>query len=518
MTEESTASKPSSGRAAKQYALGVQTVYVLLGNLVPLLIGWPLQIYVSRVLGAEGLGTYALIEGSLGAAGVLLGLGIGQTAVRFLPAHIRRNEVGYATGLVRNGLVFLLAIGSLGYLVVLVGLNWVEDLWPTLAPYRWEIGVMGLLIPLSLVTFFLQQCLRGMNAIGSMIFGTMVLQFGVRAVAIVAALAIGWHLRGYILANIFAMICAALFLGVVVLLKLRPLGKAPAAKGVLPEWRRYALICYSESLVGAAGSALEQLILGVFMGPAGVGVLSVARRLRQLPERFNQMLLMTGAPMLSAAHGHDNASERQHLYSVMTRWSVAASLPLILFLLFFGHEVLALYGPEFAAEGEIPLALLILSQLFSLLCGPLGNVAMMSGLEKQSVAITVWQTILTTIVLAPFVIWLGIIGAALVLAGNVIFNNIALVVLVRRKLNLHWWDRGHFAWLPVIAASVAVAGLAGYFWPPAHPAELALVAMLMYGAALGGMVAFGLPADDRMLLRDMKQRVMGLLGGRGGER
>lgn len=511
MTDDTKASEPASGRTAKQYVLGVQTLYVLLGNLFPLLISWPLQVYVSQVLGAEGIGTYALIEGSIGAAGVLLGLGIGNTAVRFLPAHLRLGEFGLAKGLIRQGLLLLSIIGGVGFFAVLVSLNWVEYLWSALALYRWEIGVMALFIPLSLCSFFLQQCLRGMNAIGPMIFGTMILQIVLRAVAVLALLSIGWQLRGYIVANLFAAACGALWLSAVVLRRMRSFDETRAATKILAEWRRYAMICYSESLVGALASALEQLILGFWMGPASVGVLSVARQLRQLPERFNQMLLMTGAPMLSAAHGYSNSAERQYLYNAMTRWSVIASLPLILFLLFFGRELLALYGSEFAAQGWFPLMTLTAGQLFSLLCGPVGNVAMMSGLEKQSVHVTVWQSILSTIVLVPFVIWWGVNGAAITLAGNVIFNNVALVILVRCKLDLKWWDMSYIAWLPIVGAAVCVAGLAMEFLPPVHPAELVLVAIFMYAAAIGAMVVFGMSEDDRVIARVIGARIMAIL-------
>ena len=45
--------------------LGSQSVLVLLGNIFTLAIGLPLQIYVSRILGAGGLGVYGLLEGAV---------------------------------------------------------------------------------------------------------------------------------------------------------------------------------------------------------------------------------------------------------------------------------------------------------------------------------------------------------------------------------------------------------------------------------------------------------------------
>ena len=185
---------------------------------------------------------------------------------------------------------------------------------------------------------------------------------------------------------------AATFRGVLwmaggVVRKVRELPQSVLSQSSPPEWRRFALIALSGGLLGAATSGLDRFILGAFMGSGAVGVLVVARQLQQLPERFNHMLLTVGTPMFSAAHSGDNAAERQHLYRLMTGWSVAASMPLILFLLFFGHEVLALYGSEFADWGAPPLRILLGVQVLSLLCGPVGNVALMSGLERDCLGV-----------------------------------------------------------------------------------------------------------------------------------
>src|SRR5262249_43946571 len=156
------------------------------------------------------------------------------------------------------------------------------------------------------------------------------------------------------------------------------------------------------------------------------------KQLMGMPERFNKMLLTAGAPMLSAAHGGQNLAERDHLFYLMTSWSVAASLPLILFLLLFAPDVLALYGGRFAGQGTLPLQALVAAQFVSLLCGPVGSVAMMSGLERHCLVISVVCTALSTALLVALVPWWGLLGAALTIVVAVIVLNLALVALVWR--------------------------------------------------------------------------------------
>src|SRR3954467_13962722 len=137
--------------------LAVSGLTMLFGSVFALAVGLPLQIYVARVLGASGLGVYALLEAAVGTITGLFGFGIGQTAARFVPAHLGANEFGSLRGLIRLGTLVLLAIGLLLYVAVLLVLPVLGSMWPQLAQHRTEVVLMGLMLPLSLLLFFVQQ-------------------------------------------------------------------------------------------------------------------------------------------------------------------------------------------------------------------------------------------------------------------------------------------------------------------------------------------------------------------------
>ena len=67
-----------------------QSGWFLVGNLYTLFVGFTFQIYLARHIGAKGLGLFGLLQAGVGALSGLLGLGIAQVMVRFIPEHVRK--------------------------------------------------------------------------------------------------------------------------------------------------------------------------------------------------------------------------------------------------------------------------------------------------------------------------------------------------------------------------------------------------------------------------------------------
>jgi O-antigen/teichoic acid export membrane protein len=495
----------ASSHARITSRVGVPTLYLLLGNFFTLALGVPLQIYVARVLGAAGIGIYGLLEAAMTTASGLLGFGIAMTVVRFVPEHLARREYGEVVGLTRLSALIVFITGGLAYAVLLLLLFCVSTVRPSVEEYRLEIGIMGLMIPLSLVGFFLQQGLRGFQDIRSIVVGSSVIQLTTKALLTIGAFTVGLGLDGYMLASILAMVSGVIWLFHNLVNKIRALPLETPNITPLPKWRRFALASYSGSLLETITSGLDRFLLGAFAGSTAVGILVVLRQLQTLPERFNQMLLVTTAPLFSAAYGGDNRRERQHIYHLTTDWAVRFSLPLVLFLWLFGHDVLALFGPVFADMGTVPLWILVGAQFFSLVCGPVGNLAMMSGLEWPSIRISVINTVLGVGALAVLAPFFGVLGVALAYALVIVLQNVTILILVRRELHLQWWDWRYLEWLPQCGAALAVASLALFLAGPLNAAELATCLIAMYAGAVAMTCLRGWHEDDKQVFRHIQQ-------------
>lgn len=506
-TQHSVHGLPSSATARQ---LGMQTFYVVLGNIFTLAVGLPLQIYVARVIGSVGLGIYGLIDGAIFTANGFLNLGVAPTMVRFIPAHLERREYGAVRRLLRLGAVILLAVGGISYGLFLLAFPYLENFWPDLADHRYVIATMAVVSPLTLLMYFLQQALRGFREIRYMILGSSVLQLTTKASATVLAFAVGLRLEGYVAATVLANLVGVLWMAWGLKRRVDQLpdnGAEPTAPP-LRQWRRYATICYGNSLLGAATARLDRFMLGAFVDSSAVGVLVVVYQLQQLPQLFYTMLSMVGAPMFAAAHGRGATSERDHLYALMTDWVVKASLPLILFLMLFAHPVLALFGPVFADSGTGVLRLLLFAQLIGLASGPVGTVAMMGGLEHVFLRLNVVQTIIQAVLTVGLAVPFGLVGVAVATAAGAVFIAAALLIVVRRQLGLRWWNERYLGWLAPAAVSAGLGLAALYAGFPLGAVSLAAILIAIYASFALVLYIQGLHDDERDLLRHIANRLV----------
>lgn len=499
-----------SNRAQTVSGLGGQASFFFLGNVFTLLIGLPLQIFVARMLGADGLGTFGLIEGGMSLVAGLIAFGLAPALVKFIPAHLERGEHACIRKLVGHGAAILLAAGAVAYGLMLLVLPLAVQRWPLLADHRAAIVVMGLLIPLSLMAFYLQQGLRGFQEIRYMVLGSSFMQLTVKAVLAVVLLTMGFHLLGYVWAVVLSVLCACAWMGWGLWRKLSAMPESAAVDcgESKSAWRNYAKVMYTGSLIGMGSAYLDRFLLGIFVGAAPVGVLVVVKQLQQMPAIFLQMFLAVAAPMFSSAHARDDAHERQHIYHLTTDWVIRLSAPLIIFFLLFAEPLLNLYGGRFADEGRYALWIMLAGQIVNLAAGPVGNLLNMCGMEKLMLRLSIYQMAISAVGLVVLVPYSGLTGAAIVIATSTIFINLAAFSYARKSLGLRWFDPRYLRWLAPLAASLAAGIVAVKLGSPdPRAALLMLYLVLLYGVFHGVSLAQGLHEDDRELLAHLRVKL-----------
>ncbi len=496
--------------SASTVHLGTQALVLFLGNAFTLCVGLPLQIYVARVLGAADLGVFALIEAATGLLAGFLGFGVAPTLVRFIPQHLARGEFQSIRALLLGSAVVLGASGALGYLIVLLLIAFPAPWWPELAQFKGVAVVMALMVPLGLWTFFLQQGLRGFQEIRYLVIGSSVLQLTVKALLTVALFVFGFGLFGYVTAVVASTCVAAIwmFAGLWRRVGQLPPSQEASVKREVGAWRSYALVIYSNSILGLVSGRVDRFMLALCFGPSPVGVWSIVTQLYVLPNVALNMLLAAVVPMFSAAHARDDGAERQHLFHLVTDWSVRAALPLILFFVLLGDSLLHLYGEEFADSGIYALWILSGSQMINLGFGPVGYILNASGLERPALRLAAFQAVLTAAGFLTFVPLWGLNGAAITVAAAVVFINVTELVLARRRLGLRWWSPRYKKWLlPTAAASTGVV-LFRRLVPSSEGAlQLGVAFVLVYAVFQLVSLAQGLNRDDRDLLTYARARL-----------
>ncbi len=489
----------NAARTAVAQRLGGQALYVFAGNVFTLLVGLPLQVYVSRTLGSGGLGTFSLLEGIAGTIAGILGLGLAPTAVRFIPQYLGEGDFSSIRRLISWGALALLGLGASGY-VVFLAFCFLTPSTSALRSTPAAVFFMGAMIPLGLLTYFAQQSLRGFQEIRYLIAGSSFLQLTVKASVTIVLFLLGAKLGGYAFATSLAALAALIWMGVGLRRKLDSMRHLVQQGRSVGAWKRYAAISFVTSLISLPSAYLDRFLLAAFASTGAVGVLVVARQLQQLPAVLYQMLLSVAAPMFAGAHARGARDEQEHLYTLITDWAVKAALPLIVFLALFARPVLSLFGPQFAEVGALPLQIMLAAQLFNLASGPNGNVAIMCGLEREALRVDTVMLLATALLLLALVPAYGLLGVALSILANSILHNVWTLLIVRTKLHIHWWDRRYLSWIAPATAICVVGFLAARAVPSWTVPALVLGLVAMYGVFAGLSLLQGLHSDDRDLI------------------
>lgn len=492
-----------SNRSNDVLRLGGQSAVVLLGAVFTLLAGWPLQIFVIRMIGANGFGIFSLLESITMMVAGLFGLGLAPTVVRFIPEYLETGRYAEIRRLLRISIRILLIAGILGYALILMSRGWIESLWPEIASQESALIIVAWLVPFSLISFMLQQGLRGFQEIRYMVIGSSVVQFIVKAVLAICFLLLGFHLIGYVSAVVISVIIGSIWMAVGLWRRVRsiPFDNARYPAESLYQWRRYAFVMYANSLVGVATGHLDRFLLGFFAGAGAVGILAVVRTLQNLPVIFLQMLITVVAPMFSASNARNDLESLNHLYHLATDWLVRLSFPLLIFLFLFSGPLLNLYGEEFSKQGQLALITLIVAQCVNLVAGPNGNLLNMCGFERKMFRISVLTMILKAIGLVVLVPCLGLWGASLAIAICVVFINLFCLHLAHYHLHLKWRDPRYFKWIIPGLSSLAVGCFLRFCLKSNGIPMLIIGLTSLYLVFHGISLLQGLHEDDRELLR-----------------
>ena len=482
---------------------------MLLGNLFTLAVGFPLQVFVARSLGAENLGIFSLFDGAATLGCSLLSFGLAPALVKFIPHCLTQQDHAGVKLLIKSGALILLAAGSLAVLVV-----WLLVLGQTRIPLLTSrplvASLMVVLVPAGLLTYFLQQGLRGFMEVRYMMVGSTFLQLGIKALLAVLFLKLGFGLSGYVIAVVIAALagCMWMALGLWRRLQSLPATLASAGVGYKKEWRNYAMVLYGDSMLGVTASFLDRFLLGWLSGAAPVGVLMLVKQMYALPGVFFQMFMVVASPMFSAAHARGDSQERQHIYHLIIDWVTRLSGPLCIFLLMFAEPVLSLFGSDFAEKGSHALRILVAAQMVNLLMGPLGIMLTMSGQERILLKLAVIEQIVAVTGLCLLVPRYGLDGVVAMTAFDIISQNIVAYVVARRMLGLRWYDRRYLLWVMPGLLVVAMGELIKSHWQGGLGVfSLMWVLVLFYMVFFAVSLLQGLHEDDRNFLVHVGKRI-----------
>jgi O-antigen/teichoic acid export membrane protein len=488
-----------------------QTGQNVLGLAIGAVATFAAQVLITNALGDEAFGVVTLTTQAAFISAAATRFGMDVANVRLVAILAGRDEVARARGLVRRS-VGIAAVVSVPFSVVAFLLSpWLAERFtavPELAEPAFRAAAVT--VPFAALAFVYMGATRGLKIMrytlysqwivqpigwivltvafwaGSKTAGMTTLAFGASWVLALAIASAGWE---------------------------REQRRLPAQGGVdggIAEERVGALVRFGA--LRAPATLFSQMIFWTDLfvlsvlwsdrGSAGasqVGVYGAVLRAGQALFLFLTSVSLTFSPFVADLHHRGERERLDGLYKNVTRWTLAATIPVLLVLGILPEETLRIFGPEFTS-GADALRILILGMIVPVMVGTVGFILIMAGRTGWDLAVYLGGFAIDIGVALALAgpSSLGIRGAAIAQALTLSFSAVARLLLVRHFLGIWPFDR---AWgrlvVPTLVGALTM-GLAHAVIPNEKwVLDLLVSAALGAGAYGAAMLVIGLSPTER---------------------
>ena len=365
---------------------------------------------LARWLGATNYGLYILSVSVAFAASSIASLGLDTAMERFIAVFTRRGDEAGARGTLQVGVIGTLVPGLLvaGGLVLFsdaIAVDVFDE--PDLIPLLGLAAALALVIGMSTL---LLAVLVGCKRIDQSALSDHVVQPVSRLAFLLLLAPLGMT---PFLAGVAILLSYLVSVGTMVAFIGRkiPLAQLSPAHRDVREIGAFVFPFWFTGFLRIIRTRINSLLLGVAGTAANVGVFAVVTSASTLGRLANASINTALRPTLAELHDTGDAKEVGRLYATTTRWTLAVSLPVFVFMVLVPSSVLGLFGESFET-GVTALVIASAAEVVNAATGMCGPIIAMSGYNKLKVAnATAWMVIslVANVIMIP--LW-GVVGAA----------------------------------------------------------------------------------------------------------
>ncbi len=200
-----------------------------------------------------------------------------------------------------------------------------------------------------------------------------------------------------------------------------------------PELKRASMNLWIASCMSLAVEWSGVLIAGAILTAEDVALLSAAQRTAMLTSFVLMVVNMVVAPRYAKMWKEQNLSGIERLAKYSTRGMISMVIPVVIVMIVIPDKLMGLFGEGYEAAA-ILLSIMAVGQLINVATGSVGYLLNMSGHEDDFRRVTLFTGPFSIICSILLIYQLNLIGAALATAVGVGVQNIAALIMVKRRL------------------------------------------------------------------------------------
>lgn len=392
-----------------------------------------LNVFLARLLGAQGAGMYFLALTITTVATVGGRLGLDNTLLRYTAANSSIENWSAVKGAYVKSMALAVPASIFAALIVLL-------LSPFLAAKLFgkpDLTIVLRWMALSVVPMTLYllhaQALKGLKQISKAL---LVQGVGPPALAIVGicVLAKRWGVCGAAWSHTIASALTAL-LGIIFWRAATPQLTAIKANFSTSELLSSSLPLFWVTSMQMVITWTASISLGIWGTTAEVGIYNVAARTAMLTNVILIAVNTIVAPKFAALYLKGDMEALGSIARNSAKLMTVIAIPVL--LLFFSAPgwVMGIFGSQFSDWGVV-LAIISFAQFINVATGSVSFLLMMCGFERlmrNNIVFCAGLNVLLNVTLVP---WLGVIGAALSAALTIAMMNIVSAILVWHALRI----------------------------------------------------------------------------------
>ena len=513
---------PGAGARERRIILG-QTAQNVLGLAIGALATFGAQVLMTRRLGDRGFGVVTLATQFAFVAAAATRFGMDLANVRLVAILVGRGQAARARGLVRRSAWIALGVSVPSAAAIFLLAPRLAERFSGLPgaatpAFRWA----ALTIPVVALAFTYMGATRGLKIMRYTLYAQWTAQpLGWIALTLVFWAALGtssaWATAAF--GTSWALALAIAWYGWEK--EQRAFPAAAAGAGIAEEHvgalLRFGALRAPATLFSQLAFWTDFFVLSALMsslgraGAASVGVYGAVLRAGQSLFLFLTSVSLTFSPFIADLHHRGERERLDALYKQVTRWTLTATVPVLLVLAIVPDLVLRIFGRGFSG-GDDALRILLIGMTVNVSVGAVGFALIMAGRTGWDLSVYLGGLAIdvgVALALArPDV--LGIRGAATAQTTMLVFGALARLVLVRRFLGIWPFDRSYLRLVaPTLVGAVVMVLVHGVL------PEAKWLVNLVGSAAAGGLayalvlLAWGLPASERAAVRRLIARGRG---------